>query len=205
MKMEERAFPFEVRMETADDSTKIIGAGAVYNKRSQDLGGFFEIIREGAFKNSLEEGREIKSFYNHDPSMVLGTTASEPPLVINDDKRGLHYEVEIPDTSYGNDLRENLKRKNVTGSSFSFVATDDNWYKDDSGATVREIIAAELFELGPVTNPAYLPTSAQLRSLQDKKDEFESVAAAQKEHREAKERARQRRIKEVEILKARHG
>jgi len=199
--LEKRDFPFEVRME--EEQNRVIGAGAVYNKRSQDLGGFVEIIREGAFTPSLEGSRDIKAFYNHDPNQILGTTESDPPLQIRDGKDGLLYEVEIPDTTYGRDLRENLKRKNVKGSSFQFRTVEDNWYKDDLGVTVREIIAAELFELGPVTNPAYLPTTAQMRSLCDKRDEFESVAAAQKEHREAKERARQRRIKEVEILKAR--
>ena len=203
MKTEKRALPFEMRMETAEDVTRVIGAGAVYNKRSQDLGGFFEIIREGAFKRSLESGREVKSFFNHDPNQVLGTTESEPPLTITDDKRGLMYEVEIPDTSYGRDLRENLKRKNVKGSSFQFRTIEDNWYKTDAGETVRELISAELFEIGPVTEPAYLPSTSELRTLKDGKDEFEAREAEVKQKEEEKEKARRRRMKEVEILQAR--
>ena len=203
MKTEKRALPFEMRMETAEDVTRVIGAGAVYNKRSQDLGGFFEIIREGAFKRSLESGREVKSFFNHDPNQVLGTTESEPPLTITDDKRGLMYDVEIPDTSYGRDLRENLKRKNVKGSSFQFRTIEDNWYKDDAGVTVREIISAELFEVGPVTEPAYLPSSSELRTLKDGKDEFEAREAEVKQKEEERQKAKRRRMKEVEILQAR--
>ncbi len=203
MKTEKRAMPFEMRMETAEDSARVIGAGAVYNKRSQDLGGFFEIIREGAFKRSLESGRVIKSFVNHDPNQVLGTTESNPPLTITDDKRNMGYEVEIPDTSYGKDLRENLKRGNIKGSSFQFRTIEDNWYKDDKGETVREVISAELFEVGPVTDPAYLPTISELRTLKDSKDEFEAREAEIRQKEEEKEKARRRRMKEVEILQAR--
>ena len=201
--MEKRAFPFEMRMETAEDSTRVIGAGAVYNKRSQDLGGFFEIIREGAFKRSLESGREVKSFFNHDPNQVLGTTESDPPLTITDDKRGLLYDVEIPDTSYGRDLKENLKRKNVKGSSFQFRTIEDNWYKTDAGETIRELISAELFEIGPVVDPAYLPSTSELRTLQAQKEEYDAMNEELRKHAEEKEKAKQRRIKEVEILKAR--
>jgi uncharacterized protein len=203
MRTEKRALPFEMRMETAEDVTRVIGAGAVYNKRSQDLGGFFEIIREGAFKRSLESGRVVKSFVNHDPNQVLGTTESDPPLTITDDNKRLFYDVEIPRTSYGSDLRENLKRGNIKGSSFQFRTIEDNWYKDDGGATVREIISAELFEVGPVTDPAYLPTVSELRTLKDGKDEFEAREAEVKQKEEEKEKARRRRMKEVEILKAR--
>ena len=201
MKVEKRALPFEVRME--EESNRIIGAGAVYNKRSQDLGGFVEIIRAGAFTGSLEGGREIKAFYNHDPNQILGTTKSDPPLTVRDSDDGLVYDVEIPDTSYGRDLRENLKRKNINGSSFQFRTLEDNWYKDDEGVTVRELLSAELIEVGPVTNPAYLPTTAQMRSLYDKKEEFESRDAEIKQKEEERQKAKQRRIKEVEILEAR--
>lgn len=204
MTIEKRAFPFEMRMETAEDgNAKVTGAGAVYNKRSLDLGGFVEIIREGAFTRSLEEGREIKSYFNHDPNQVLGTTESDPPLNIEDGKRGLNYEVEIPDTSYGRDLRENLKRKNVKGSSFQFKTIEDNWYKDDEGVTVRELVEATLFEVGPVSDPAYLVANSELRTLQDKKSEFESRDAEIKQKEEERERAKKRRMKEVEILQAR--
>ena len=208
MKIEERAIPFEVRIESAEGKpSKVTGTGAVYDRRSQDLGGFVEIIRRGAFKDSLEDGREIKSFYNHDPNQVLGTTTSEPPLKIRDTKEGLNFTVEIPDTSYGRDLQENLRRKNVKGSSFAFRVLDagENWYRDDKGMTVREITAAELFELGPVTNPAYLPTTAAVRSLEEQKDSHIPALRAHEQELEIAQRARARRKRELEMLQIQTG
>ncbi len=197
---EERALPFEVRIEGEEGQPlKVIGNGAVYNKRSQDLGGFVEIIREGAFRDTLEDDHEIKAFYNHDPNQVLGTTSSEPPLKIRDGKGGLNYEVEIPDTSYGRDLVENLKRKNVRGSSFAFRTLEDNWYKDDKGETVRELLSVELLELGPVTNPAYIPTAAQLRNLEEQRDEFNEFIEAVDKMADIKAESRKRKAKLLRV------
>jgi uncharacterized protein len=198
-----RDLKFEVRMEeTEGQANNVIGHGVVYDRRSEDLGGFVEIVRKGAFDKALESGDEIKSFYNHDPSMVLATTSSEPPLKIRNNKANLSYEAEIPNTSYGKDLAENLRRKNVTGSSFAFTVTDDDWFKEKDGTVVREIKEAKLFELGPVTNPAYLPTTAAVRSLKNQKEEFDSSLRAQEEKKEQDEeskRARARRLREIEL------
>ena len=163
MKPEYRAFPLEMQLEERDGKTRIVGHGAVYNIRSLDLGGFIEVVKPGAFKKSLESGKEIKSFFNHDPNMVLGTTTAGTLSVV-DESAGLRYEIDPPETTYANDLVVSMKRGDIKGSSFSFRTISDNWYMD-GGQLMRELIEAELFELGPVTDPAYPASDSHVRNI----------------------------------------
>lgn len=153
-----------------DDAQDYVeGIGIVYDTEVEIWPGFFEKIRSGALSDSLKDGSVKKSFFNHNPSFVLSTTESDPALELKDESDGLRFKSPIPDTTYGNDLRENLKRKNVCGASFSFdvdkegeiitIDEKDNWH--------REIIKATLYEVGPVTNPAYESTEVNLRSIEN--------------------------------------
>lgn len=153
-----------------DDAQDYVeGIGIVYDTEVEIWPGFFEKIRSGALSDSLKDGSVKKSFFNHNPSFVLSTTESDPALELKDESDGLRFKSPIPDTTYGNDLRENLKRKNVRGASFSFdvdkegeiitIDEKDNWH--------REITKATLYEIGPVTNPAYESTEVSLRSVEN--------------------------------------
>lgn len=163
MKPEYRSFPLEMQIEERDGKTKIIGHGAIYNVRSLDLGGFIEVVKPGAFKRSLESGKEIKSFFNHDPNMVLGTTTAGT-LMLADESTGVRYEIDPPETTYAKDLMISMKRGDIKGSSFSFRTISDNWYMD-GGQLMRELIEVELFELGPVTDPAYPASDSHVRNI----------------------------------------
>lgn len=191
----------EVRAEGEGSATKIKGFGVVYNKRSQDLGGFTEIIRPGAFRAALDNGVEMKSFFNHDPNYVLATTKSDPALIIRDRPGGIEYEFDVPDTSYGQDLAKNIRSRRVTGSSFSFRTIKDNWYMDGK-TQMREILEAEIFEMGPVTNPAYLPSTADVRSTKDVYDSYTTELRAQQQAVEIDEnrQASEKRRKELDLL-----
>lgn len=193
----------EIRMITAnietrqtdDEQDKVSGFGLVYEEETELFPGFVEIIRKDAFKDSLERNRErpVKSYFNHDPSNVLATTISEPPLVVQNRDEGIFYEAEIPDTSYGRDLKVNLSRKNVQGSSFAFDIPGEDGEKlweDEDGVIHREIIKGELYELGPVTDPAYMQAEAGLRS-------------AEKMLKEYREKAKQNKKSKIFIMKKR--
>jgi len=174
MKIEKR----EMTAEVSQNDSRVTGLGIVYDTETELWPGFMEKIRSGAFSDSVQEAlegkRNIKSFYNHDPNQVLATMESDPPLMLQERDGGVMYDAEIPSTSYGNDLRENLKRKNVKGSSFAFGVFEngDIWTEDENGIIHREVIKGELYELGPVTNPAYLPANASLRSTKEAYQEF---------------------------------
>lgn len=147
-----------------EDGPTIAGYGAVFNSPSLDLGGFREIIAPGAFSRSLKSrGGDVMSFFNHDPSKPLGSRKAGN-LTVSEDDKGLVYEVKPPATTYANDLVEAMRAKLVRGSSFTFSVKKDTW-TEDSGVQVRTLLDVDLFELGPVTNPAYPAANSQVRAL----------------------------------------
>lgn len=163
----------ELRAVEGTEDRFVEGVGVVYGKEVEIWPGFREKIRAGAFNKTLQGGSEIKSFFNHDASQVLATTRSNPALEIQDTDKGLRFKAPIPPTSYGNDLRVNLERKNVRGASFSFDVDEegDIITRDEKGVYHREITSATMYEVGPVTNPAYPQTSVSLRSIEQTQKE----------------------------------
>lgn len=174
-KIENRFFVYEdneeigIEERSEDPQKYATGVGIVYDKEVELWPGFREKIRPGAFDEDLKNSVEIKSFYNHDANQVLSTTRSSPALQLMNTDKDLRYKSPIPPTSYGDDLAINLQRKNVRGSSFSFsIAKDgDVLTRDEKGVYHREIIRGNLYEIGPVTNPAYGHTTASLRSTEE--------------------------------------
>lgn len=163
MKLERMFITAEVRSAGEEDNLRAAGLGIVYDQWTDIMPGYRERIMQGAAKPA---SGVIKSFFNHDPSQVLSTTASSPPLVLRDTPRGIEYESPIPPTSYGKDLITNLERKNVQGSSFSFSVPKggDRYWEDEHGVLHREITELVYYEIGPVTDPAYAMTSASIRT-----------------------------------------
>jgi len=165
------------------DSKRASGYGAVFSSNSEDLGGFIERIAPGAFDNALND--DVRALFNHDPSLILGRTVSGT-LSLSVDERGLKYDIDMPDTTYANDLRESLKRGDVDQSSFGFTVKNDSWDEVD-GQLVRTILEVnQLFDVSPVTYPAYPDTAAAVRSM-DKRNESILEKKNELEH-EARER-----------------
>lgn len=160
----------ETRYKGEDEEKQrfVTGMGAVYNQETEIFPWLREQIRPGAFADSLNDGHEIKSYFNHDADRVLATTLSNPALEIEDTADGLRFTAPIPPTTYGGDLEINLDRGNVRGASFAFRVVEDIITEDhDSDMIYREITKAEIYELGPVTNPAYPGATVEGRSKDD--------------------------------------
>lgn len=158
----------EIRSDDETEEKFVEGIGIVYGRETEILPGFLESVRKGAFDRSINGGKpkEIKSFFNHDPHSVLATTRSKPKLILEDTERGLRFRAPIPPTTYGNDLTINLERKNVRGASFSFSVDEDVVTWDEKDVMHREIVRGTLYEIGPVTNPAYPSTKVGLRDAE---------------------------------------
>ena len=154
--MEKRIFNIETRAEETEDGNKIIfGHASMYNTRSENLGGFFEYIEEGAFTPELIEKSDTRALINHDQNLILGRTTSGT-LRLNADETGLRYEFDVPETSYGKDLVVSMERGDITQSSFAFTVADDDWSTDDDGNNIRTIKKIDrLYDVSPVTYPAY--------------------------------------------------
>lgn len=171
----------ELRMhEGTEGANMLVGYGAVFGKPSQDLGGFREIIEPAAFNRTLanlgasDAGGDVLCCVNHDVNMLLGRSGSGT-LRLSVDEVGVRYEVDIPDTTVGRDAAVMAGRRDLFGSSFTFsvAPSGERWEEDDEGRKTRFLTEVRLFELGPVTSPAYLDSTVACRSL----DEFVNAAA----------------------------
>lgn len=150
-----------------DGAAGIEGVGAVYNQQ-YDSGWMIETIKPGAFTRALKEKQDVRCLFNHDPNNVLGRTKSGT-LSISDASDGLHFSCDTDAaTRIGADVRAMIDRGDVDGCSISFSVCSQVWReeKDDKGAYIlyREIEDVDLYDVGPVTFPAYEQTSVSARS-----------------------------------------
>lgn len=158
----------------------IDGYAAVYYQDGQDATQYMlyedlaERILPGAFDRALKED-DVRALFNHDANQVLGRT-SAGTCKLSIDATGLRYAIEPPATQIARDVVTTLRRGDVSGSSFSFIPTDVSWREQD-GLCIREIRAVQLFDVGPVTFPAYEATTSGLRSRSRHRDELEDVRA----------------------------
>lgn len=142
------------------NGTHVRGYAAVFDSPT-DLGEFREVVRKGAFRQSLESAN-IRALYDHDSKALLGTTRSGT-LTLREDDRGLAFELALPDTTHGRDVAELVRRGDIAGCSFGFRTKKDNWVTGDK--FTRELLDVELAEITLTANPAYPETTVALRSL----------------------------------------
>jgi HK97 family phage prohead protease len=173
-----------VELRATGDRPKIGGYASVFNKPSQNLGGFIEVVRPAFFNDARGNSWPgVMARYNHDDNQLLGTVAAGT-LQLRVDETGLFYEVDPPRARA--DIVELVERGDVRGSSFAFRVKPggDDWgLSPDQSYPMRSLEAnGQLVDVGPVNSPAYLDTTSGLRSLADKFDadleEVRSLAAA---------------------------
>lgn len=152
-----------VEIRSDDGENRISGYAATFNTLSENLGGFREQIREGAFDKVLTN--DVRALFNHSPSLILGRTTAGT-LHLETDTTGLRYRIDPPDTQYARDLQKSIERGDVTQSSFAFRVDDDDWQEDEDGRLIRTINTVKrLYDISPVTYPAYPDTSVALRRM----------------------------------------
>lgn len=148
-----------------DDAAKIGGHAAKFDSLSEDLGGFRERIAPGAFAQTIKTG-DIRALWNHDSNIVLGRNKSGT-LRLSEDSAGLLWEADAPQTQLVRDMvLAPIERGDVSQCSFGFYTLNDKWAKMD-GEWIRTLLEVELFDVSPVTYPAYPSTDVAVRSLQE--------------------------------------
>ena len=121
----------------------------------------------GAFRDRDFDYRlaQFRALVDHDPSKILGRVKSGT-LELVEDKRGLRVKINPPDTQVGRDIVESIRRGDVDQMSFAFVTREDKWESDEEGNTIlRELLDVDLFDVSPVTFPAYPDTTVAVRSM----------------------------------------
>lgn len=177
-KVRERRY-FNVEMRAEGDARKMVGHAALFDSPSQDLGGFIEVIKRGAFKKTIQES-DVRALWNHDDNFVLGRTKSGT-LKLAEDEHGLVVEIDPPDTTWARDLAVSMERGDVDQMSFAFSVVKENWTRGADGTTLREIHEARLYDVSPVTYPAYEDTRIALRKHLEEKELTEEEKIALKD------------------------
>ncbi len=166
----------ELRVKRDDgEPPKIVGYAAVFNSLSDNLGFFREKIKKGAFKNALKTS-DVRALFNHDSNFVLGRQ-SAGTLELRERTKGLYMEATPPDTQWANDLLVSIERGDVKEQSFAFSVKQDKWEsaEKEGDPEIRTIIEVkEIFDVSPVTFPAYPDTTVATRS----KDKFDAANRA---------------------------
>jgi HK97 family phage prohead protease len=162
-----RYMPAEITREEGGDRPVINGYPILYNSRSDKLYGyFFEEIVGGAFDEAVQED-DVRALFNHDPSFIFGRNIAKT-LTLESDSRGVKMRAEVPDYYWTSYMISAIERGDVTGFSFQFRPTKNEWVTLRDGDEVEylhRVIKSNLYDVSPVTYPAYPQTRIDIRSL----------------------------------------
>lgn len=153
-------FGVELRAEITGD--RLAGHAAVFDGHAQVSGGW-EAIGRGAFDQALKRGDDVRALVNHNPMALLGRSGAGT-LRLATDTTGLQFEVDLPRTTYADDLRELVARGDLTGGSFGFLPGVQQLGTAPDGRQLRtHTQVARLLDVSAVTYPAYDGTDVVLR------------------------------------------
>ncbi|HJC99946.1 MAG TPA: HK97 family phage prohead protease [Candidatus Dwaynia gallinarum] len=195
---------FEITYRAKKDSEKkVIQGYAVVFDSWTDISSWGEIwkecIRKGAFTQSLKKN-SILALYNHDFNNVLARKDVNMKLV--EDDKGLYFEIELPDTTQGNDLYELIDKGIVNQCSFSGYVRKNLWSEDNGGNVLREILEIDLIEITITPIPAYEVTEAEVkrsREIKSTKENKEDKLDFEEIIRESKRKLKEIRESEREL------
>lgn len=155
--------------ERTDGSAVIIGYASVFYD-PDNPGTQYDIFGDGQYVERIMPGAKFEydatdpaALFNHNPDNLLGRH-SAGTLRLSTDKIGLRYEIDAADTAIARDVLANIRAKNLRGSSFAFSVTSQAFRTEDK-VDIREISGVALYDVGPVTYPAYEATTTGIRSL----------------------------------------
>lgn len=169
----------ELRVERREDGQPVIrGTAIVFDKLSEDLGGFKERIAPDV---TIEFDPELVSLFNHDANLVLGRVPGTMRVERTD--QGVTYEV-TPSEARA-DVVAAIERGDVRGNSFMFRVGADHWDRQADGSEIRTVNAMSVMEMGPVVFPAYRDTDVAIakRSRDAWHDEEHKASAGEMRRR----------------------
>lgn len=175
METERRTFEIDgLEVRALEDGAPLItGYAVVFDSPSEimyDMTGrpFREYIAPGAFDRVLAGNPDIRALWNHNDDYPLARTRNNT-LRIAKDVRGLRIEVRPAETTWGMDATKSIRRGDVSGMSFAFAVHGDKGHQwkppGADGVATRTILDADLYEVSPVTFPAYPATQVTVRSV----------------------------------------
>ena len=174
-KREVRTVSFSVEERADGKLGKITGHAAVFDQETVIAGLFREKVAKGAFNDTIKVD-DIRALFNHDSNHVLGRNKAGT-LKLSEDEKGLAIEVEPPDTQFARDLMVSIERGDVDQMSFGFRVLHDEWERgEDEEKDLRTLRKVQLFDVSPVTFPAYEGTDVAVRSHDEWKAKTEEAS-----------------------------
>lgn len=175
----------DIEIREDGDTLQFIGHAAVFDRLSEDLGGFRERIKRGAFRRALDASPDVRFLINHEGLPLARTTNGT--LELREDPKGLRVYAELAPIQASRDLAVLVRRGDVSQMSFAFsVDSESIKYSMENDEVVREIQPdgmRGLFDVSAVTYPAYPQTDGKMRSVDPELDspdapELDGVADA---------------------------
>ena len=189
--LEKRSFSFEVRAEETEEGNIITGRPIVYDTRT-DIGCYDELIERGALDRT--DLTDVRFLVNHDFSRIplarsrRNNGNSTMFLSVDDQGMNIRVTLDTENNAEARALYSAVQRGDISGMSFCFSVSDEEWDDLDSDHPTRRIKAiSSVVEVSAVTFPAYDSTDIQARSRE-----------ALENARSAVETARQQREQEVD-------
>lgn len=170
---------FEFRAADDGDGLTVAGYIAKFGERTEIsdwLGDYTEEIARGAFAEtlSLRGPSKIKMQFNHGHDPVFGSLGIGVWTDLREDRKGLWGEGRLHDTWLTAPIRVAIEDGSLTGMSFRFKVTAEQWRKASKVGEVdhRKITGVNLYEAGPVVFPAYEGTTVGVRAREFWRDVY---------------------------------
>ena len=176
----------------------VSGYAVRFDEESQNLG-FYETIARGAITEEILKNSDVFARMDHREDVVLARSRyGEGSLTLELRDDGVFYSFEAPNTIWGDELLEHIRRGEISTSSFAFSLPDtkecQRWFRDTDGRLCRTIYSIEaLYDVSPVFEPAYLTTSCSARS----KEAEEALAELEAREVAEKQAAEEARIADI--------
>ena len=173
-KKEIRNTAFQVQVTGEDEEKRTVEGYALLFGVSSDGLQFEEVIERGALDGVVNKS-DVFALINHSHSrgILARSNKGKGSLSLIIDEKGLKYRFEAPKTALGDELLENIRRGEISESSFCFDVEKDTWEKKNNGKWKRTVSKiGKLYDVSPVYNAAYSATSVYMRGKEQVEEEL---------------------------------
>lgn len=148
--------------EATVEGNTLSGVAHAFGQRAKVGSGYVEFAPT-AFTKALRKS-DVRAFLNHNTDLLLGREKSGT-VRLSAQQDGLHYAIDLPDTTYAADLKALIVRGDLTEMSFGILPGAVKLLRAEDGRQVQyHTEVAELFDISPTAMPAFGGTSIALHS-----------------------------------------
>lgn len=164
--LEWRSYQCDIR---ADESGHVITGKPIVFGSETDLGYCREVIEAGALDKA--DLTDVRFMVNHDFNKIplarsrKNTSTSTLQLHLADDGLEIMAALDSENNADARSLYSAIKRGDITGMSFCFTISEDEWEDIDSDSPLHKIRSiGKVIEVSAVNFPAYPDTEIDARS-----------------------------------------